>query len=212
VRNRGLGLATGTYVHFLDDDDQLVPGALALLTDALEAAPAIGVAIGIVVPVGGTESSLAHERAYFADATRRLRATHDRFSFAARLLFDAAPIVCSACMIRRSLANAIGGFSEDMRRVQDGEFYLRAVRENGFVFVDQPVVRYQTGAPSLIRSDNAGPLLLESYGAMYRRYRKRHGTAEFVGLRMLAAWQHLCDPWRAGGYHPRHSAPTNVVT
>lgn len=189
VRNRGLRLARGTYVHFLDDDDALEPGALALLVDALEHAPAIGVAIGLVRPVGDDPVALEHERAYFADAARRLRATHGRFTFVARLLFSLAPVVCSACIIRRELALAIGGFAEDIRRVQDGEFYMRAVRERGFVLVDQPVIRYTTSATSLIHAPNVGPLLLDSYRTMYRHYRERRGTTEFVALRLLMLWR-----------------------
>lgn len=193
VRNRGLRLATGTYLYFLDDDDEMEPGALDVLTAALERVAGVGVAIGVVQPVGTDDRALAHERAFFAHARARLLRTPHRFSFVARSLFSQALLVCSACMVRRPVAVAIGGFAEDVRRAQDGDFYLRAVRESGFVFVDRPVVRYQTGAPSLIRSADAGDLLRQSYQTIYRHYRRRRGVVEFIGLRLLAGWHELTD-------------------
>jgi hypothetical protein len=71
---------------------------------------------------------------------------------------------------------------------------MRAVRESGFVFVDAPVIRYQTGEPSLIRSANLGPLLIDSYRTMHQHYRERRGTAEFILLRLVAAWQQVHEP------------------
>src|SRR5262245_53693378 len=52
VRNAGARLAKGCYLHFLDDDDQLLPGSLAALVAALKANPTVGVAVGKVVPFG----------------------------------------------------------------------------------------------------------------------------------------------------------------
>jgi len=46
ARNASMARASGKYLFFLDADDELVEGGLALLRDALERNPQAGLAIG----------------------------------------------------------------------------------------------------------------------------------------------------------------------
>ena len=187
VRNRGLTLVRGEFVHFLDDDDSLLPGALEALSLALVASPASGVAFGVVEAVGEDAGVLAHEKVYFARAAARLRRLTSRRDLCAALLFTATPVVNSACMVRREVACAIGGYAEDIARCEDAEFYLRAIRASGCRFVDRPVVRYQTGRPSLMHSLEDDVMINVSYQMMHKRYRRAHGALEYLGLRLLAS-------------------------
>lgn len=186
VRNRGLGLARGEFVHFLDDDDTLLPGALEALSTALVASPASGVAFGVVEAVGDDTGVLAKEQVYFASAAARLRRLTSRRDLCAALLFTTTPLVNSACMVRREVAGAIGGYAEDIVRCEDAEFYLRAIRASGCRFVDREVVRYQTGRPSLMHSLEDDVLINVSYHLLHERYRREHGALEYLGLRLLA--------------------------
>ena len=186
VRNEGLALARGRFVHFLDDDDLLEPGALAATVAALERSPNAGVAIGTVVPFGEDAAVLQQQEAYFGAAARRLRTAQTKFMLVAAMLFDTTPLVNSECTIRRESARAVGGYSTLVSRCEDVDFYLRAIRHSGFVFVDQPVVRYRTGAPSLMHSLKDAGMIVDSYRQIYRQYRSQYGAAELAAMRMLA--------------------------
>lgn len=192
VRNEGLALASGNYVHFLDDDDILESGALAALAGALERKDDAGVAIGVVVPFGDDARVLAEQRAYFAAAAERLRRISGRARLTAAMLFGTTPLINSVCLVRRSCARAIGGYATDVPRCEDVDFYLRAIRRCGYVFVDRPVLRYRTGAPSLMHSLADDSLLVgQSYRAIYARYRREHGALELALMRLLALWQRV---------------------
>lgn len=205
VRNEGLALARGEYVHFLDDDDLLEDGALAALSNALESTPTAGVAIGTVIPFGEDPAVLAQQEAYFAHATARLRATHGSRQLVSAMLFDPTPLVNSACMIRRRCAEMVGGYGLEVARAEDVDFYLRAIRRCGHVFVDRPVLRYRTGAPSLMHSMGSGsPLLSESYRMIHGRYRREHGIVEFFLMKLFASWQR----WRAARRPPSRRSET----
>jgi GT2 family glycosyltransferase len=191
ARNDGCKLASGRFVHFLDDDDVLADGASRALVSALDQAPKRGVAVGTVHPFGRDVAAVRQEQAYFAAATSTLRHTHSRVGLVARLLYGATPLVNSACMIRRTCIEAIGGYATDVPRCEDVDFYLRAIRRFGFVFVDRPVVHYRTGAPSLMHTATTKEMLKSSYRRIYKAYRREHGVLELLVLHILAEFIQL---------------------
>jgi glycosyltransferase involved in cell wall biosynthesis len=195
VRNEGAELARGRFLHFLDDDDVLEPGALAALARALVARPQTGMAFGAVVPFGDDAAVLRRQQVYFRAATRIARSLHGRIHLTAHLLFNATVLVNSACMTRREVFVSSGGYDAQVPVCEDVELWMRIVRAAGFVFIDRPVVRYRTGQPSLMHDlKEDDEKLRTAYERTHRKYREEHGAGEFFVLKALARtllrWSH----------------------
>ena len=186
VRNEGIARANGRFLHFLDDDDALHDDALASLRAPLDAHPRVGTSFGVVDPFGDDDEVLARERTHYSQAASSARNCNgSRLKFTREILFGTAPLINSACLIRREVARAIGGYDGSLAMAEGYEFFLRAIRAHGAIFVDRPVLRHQTGLPSLCR--NVEPSVwLATYQAMYNMYRARYGTVEFYALRAWA--------------------------
>jgi hypothetical protein len=105
-------MASGTFVHFLDDDDIVTEGHYAAVKAAFAENPTIGLFFGRIEPFGvGPASQLDHERKYFADAARKAFSSGrfgPRFAFTGRMLFDQALLVCSSSVVRRECVMSIG--------------------------------------------------------------------------------------------------------
>lgn len=186
VRNDGIRLARGRYFVFLDDDDRLADGALAALVGALDGDGRAGVAFGVIEPFSDDAEALAWERAYFAHAAARLRACRTRFDLVACLLFKDAPIANSACMVRAEHARAVGGYDPRVAHCEDADFYARAARAFGFVFVDRVVVHKRSGRSSLLHDVTGGRRgLVEPYRTIHESYKSSHGRLEFYALKAL---------------------------
>jgi GT2 family glycosyltransferase len=187
VRNEGASLAQGRYRYFLDDDDLMKADTLQTMVTALDAAPAAGMAFGLVEPFGQDENVLRHERSYFRTAghiARRLRGGRE---LGARQVFMSALFVNSACMVRRTAFLASGGYDVDIPICEDAEFWGRIAHAAGYVFIDRPVVGYRTGAPSLMH--NLAPndeKLHTSYRRIQDKYRRAHGLLNFIAMKLRA--------------------------
>jgi glycosyltransferase involved in cell wall biosynthesis len=187
VRNHGAELAQGRYLHFLDDDDVLEPNALRMLSRALEARPAAGMAFGAIEPFGPDTAQLEHHRRYFKEASRiaaRLRGGHQ---LSASLLFRPTVLVNSACMARRQAFIDAGGFDADIPVCEDADLWARIAHATGYVYLDQPVVRYRTGAPSLMHNlAEDDEKLHVSYRIIQAKYRRDRGLLRYLGMKLWA--------------------------
>lgn len=194
VRNEGAALARGRYLYFLDDDDQALPGALRAMVRALEADRRVGVAVGKVVPFGTDASVLRTNQVWAGRAARSAaRTSGSRWLAAASLLFSSSMLVNSACLLRREHFSALGGYDPEVPLYEDVEFYARAIRRFGHVFVDHPVLYRRTGAGSLTQDTLGDATPIEAcYRVMHQKYKGEYGVWEYRMLRLFAkAW---CRP------------------
>lgn len=184
-RNEGAALAQGRYFYFLDDDDLLKSGTLSAMSKALDAAPQAGMAFGVVEPFGLHEGWLRHNLQYFARARKiALRLRHHR-QVSASLVFNAPIMVNSACMARRSAFLAAGGYDPEIPICEDADLWARIAHSTGHVFLDRPVVRYRTGAPSLMHNlaENDAKLHV-SYRRIQQKYREVQGPLKFLARKI----------------------------
>ena len=149
VRNMGWPKATGSFVHFLDDDDVVPVGHYQRAKAAFLAHPEVGVVFGTSSP-----SAKTRRRSSPSASTSRTRCiAHENQLASARgsptrrtCYFQATMIVCSSCQVRRECVEILGGFDNDARLVEDVEFYARAMRRFGVHFMEEVVLRYRIGA------------------------------------------------------------------
>ena len=186
LRNWAARMARGELLYFLDDDDRVVDGAVSAACRLLRESDA-GVLVGGITPFGASEERVDREDRYFQQARKHLSRFRGRKTLVATILFSDTPIVCSCCMIKRAVFLATDGFDASLPLWEDSEFYMRAIRNGGVVYLDQALVERRVGGPALSAS---APLeaLMNSYRIARKNYGKRYGSFELLQLRL---WRKL---------------------
>ena len=193
VRNLAWPRATGTYVHFLDDDDLAPDGHYAAVKAEFERNPRVGLIFGRIEPFGACPpEQLEHERHFFAAASRNAKRSGrfgSKLAFTGRILFGPAMLVCGAGVVRRTCLARVGGFDPEMSLFEDTDFFCRMTRGCGAHFLDRVTLRYRIGSPSLMHDPDPSPeqLQAERDGArrVWLNYRRCYGTLEFLALAAL---------------------------
>ena len=194
VRNLGWPLASGAFVHFLDDDDLAPDGYYAVAKAAFAAHPEVGVVFGRVEPFGDApEAQMRHEREFFAGAARRAAKCQKfgpKLAFAARMMFNGLLLVTGAGIVRRECLQPLGGFDPQMRIREDWDFYARAMRGYGARFLDRVALRYRIGDQSLLHysidlSEADLRDLTAARDRMRAKYRATYGIVEYSAMKLF---------------------------
>lgn len=112
--HRGFQRATGDYIAWLNSDDVYLPGALAKVTNTLEAHPRWDVLTGY------------HVRIDAASRVISLHATPPETS--AQASHGIMRVCQQTCFFRRSLYERVGGLNLDLHCVMDTELWHRMMR------------------------------------------------------------------------------------
>jgi glycosyltransferase involved in cell wall biosynthesis len=180
ARNKGLRVAQGDYVVFLDADDRLLPTWLNQAVSFLEIHPLCAFVYGHVKLITANGESLetpvqspVYENHY-------------------EVLLHHNYIWTPGCVVyRRATLEAAGNFDITLRGTQDFELNLRISRQLPIQCLDQPALEYRTHGTGL--SGNVAMMFVESMAVLRRE------EPYVVGKPHLkAAWRHGFQMVRQG--------------
>lgn len=153
ARMAGVEATSAPFILPLDADDEVAPGAIAALADALDRHPELGVVWGDVEPCG---------------STRPRRAVKGSVLCPWRITFMNELVGAGGVMIRRSALEAVGGWTLPSG-YEDWDMWL-AFAEHGIAGrrIDRICLRYR------IQPGRMNATLTKSFDVHYAQLRARH--------------------------------------
>ena len=198
ARNRGLELVGSPAVLFLDDDDELLPGALELLTGALVRHPEVCAGVGAAI--------------YEADGTRRRPIQPRRpLVIDVRLELLAGWVALGGqSLFRTNLLKQAGGWQDGLSVAEDQELWLRISGRGPVAIVPDSVLVHR---PHGLAGDAPGWRELER--DVVRRYLLTQAGQGRRARMAAAAREHLRDAdvaFKLGAYRAALFATLRALT
>ena len=137
-RNRGISLAQGEYISFIDADDLWTPDKLESQWQALQENPQADVAY--------SWTDYIDESSNFLKSGRRIKANGDAFS---KLLLFNFLDNGSNPLIRQKALEKVGDFDRSICTAGDKDMWLRLAANYNFVCVEKPQILYRISTNSM---------------------------------------------------------------
>lgn len=136
ARNHGISLAKGKYIAFLDSDDFWIPEKLSRQVSVLQ---------------NNLDVGAVFCQAWHVDrGGRRLdkpplgsKSTLTDFDLNTLLMRNKIPAGASTCLIRNSLFDKVGYFSEDILYGEDWDLWIRISAFSSMILLPEPLVSYR---------------------------------------------------------------------
>lgn len=134
ARNRGLQLAKGKYIGFLDSDDLFLPDKLQLQVDYLNNNPNIGMIYTSALCIDKKGNSILPN--YIASVSGNI---YLKIAF-----FVPVTITLPTVMVRREIFTSVGGFDEKMDRFEDTDMWRRISKITKIAAIDTYTCKLRT--------------------------------------------------------------------
>ncbi|MEL6495211.1 MAG: glycosyltransferase [Cyanobacteria bacterium J06623_7] len=148
ARNRGIDLARGSYISFLDADDCWTPDKLASQCSALQQAPQAALAYSWV------HFQYDTEKKSYSDTSNHLTG-----NIYPQLLLKNFLHNGSNALIKTAVVREVGYFDPQLKAVEDWDFYLKIAARYQFILVPRVQVIYRQSDTSM----TANIQLMEHY-------------------------------------------------
>lgn len=134
ARNKGVKLATGNYIAFLDDDDEWEPNKLAVQSKELDNAP------------HNVAFSYTGALSVYPDHIERIHITSGVHDVRPMALTRFKGFLTVTLMIKKNVFDEIGGFDESLPSHHDPELILRLSERHLALGLDLPLTRVNMDA------------------------------------------------------------------
>lgn len=133
ARNVGIMESSGTYIAFLDDDDQRLPGSLDAQVKALEANPQAGFACGAMV--------MADQE--YRPTGEVIAPSHPSGDVFWELLELDFPVMPLSTLIRKDCLLRVGLLNRNLNGIDDWDIFTRIAELYPVIVLDQPMGVYR---------------------------------------------------------------------
>ncbi len=184
-RNRGIGVACGEWLAFLDSDDTWLPEKLEkqLSLAAESGCRAVCSNAYQRVPGKGEDGLLLERMADRIAFDDLLRGNH---------------VICSSTLVETSIVRRASGFPEaiEMRGFEDYALWLRIATMTDFAYVSEPLLRYNDDPEGSIRRDSPDPSVQRV--RIFKDFLSWGERADVPGRFLSAILGALRDEWDPG--------------
>ncbi|MEM5782486.1 MAG: glycosyltransferase [Candidatus Aenigmatarchaeota archaeon] len=141
--NKGLSIATGQYIAFLDSDDEWFDNKLEKQIEVFNKFPNVGL-------VSCWAYKICDEK------NKKIYKTYNRILNKKKwcLFWKKGGIISlSTVIVKMKAINTIGKFDENLKSCADLDFYMRLIKNYDFYFVPEPLINYYETQESLSRKE-----------------------------------------------------------